>query len=154
MKKRSKYKPRPVLANPVAYVMESLTPLSARRSLLVDLKIKNHAAMTALTQGVANRNQMDVLIAMSNMIEALWRLGFGAEYEAIMKEGRQAVFDVCRRGLSIGRFVLRGPEMMALNLLMELHDAQMEVITLRDLERGIELVRKHAKPGHAQVIRV
>ena len=153
MRKRSKYKPRAVLANPIAYVLEGLTPVTQHDSYLVDLKIKNHGAMAALTRGQATRADMDVLIAMSNMIEALWTLGFGKEYEAIMCAGQAALIDVGRRGLTTNKFILRAGEMAALNDLMELHDAQMDVVTVGDIERGIAIIRKRERAGQVHRIK-
>jgi hypothetical protein len=152
MRKRSKYRPRAVLANPVAYVVESVTPVTRHESFLIDLKIKNHGAMAALTRGQATRADMDTLIAMSNMIEALWTLGVGKDYEAVMCVGQAALIEVGRRGANSGKFILRGPEMTALNDLMELHDAQMEVVTVGDIERGIAVVRKCERIGQVQRI--
>lgn len=152
MRKRSKYRPRAVLANPVAYVMESLTPVSIHDSYLVDLKIKNHGAMAALTSGQATRADIDMLIAMSNMIEALWSQGFGKEFEAVMCAGQAALIEVSRRGLVTNKFILRASEMNALNDLMELHDAQMEVVTVGDIERGIAIIRKRERTGQVHRI--
>lgn len=152
MRKRSKYRPRAVLANPVAYVVESFTPVTQHDGYLVDLKIKNHGAMAALTQGRATRAEIDMLIAMSNMIEALWTLGFGKEYEAVMCAGQAALIAVGRRGLTTGKFILRSSEMSALNEMMDLHDAQMEVITVGDIERGIALIRKRERAGQVHRI--
>jgi hypothetical protein len=150
VRKRSAYRPRAVLANPVAYVLEGITPVTRYDSYLVDLKIKNHAAMLAMTQGRAQRCDIEVLIAMSNMAEALVSLGFGKEYTDVMDTGRLALIDVGRRGLQAGKFILRAPEMTALNSLMELHDAQMEVITVKDVERGLALIKKRERSGQVE----
>lgn len=152
MRKRSKYKPRHVLANPVAYVMESITPVAKHDSYLLDLKIKNHGAMVSLTRGQATRADMDILIAMSNMIEALWTMGFGKHCEAVMCDGQAALIAVGRRGLDTGKFILRADEMAALNLMMDLHDAQMDVVTVGDIERAVDVVRKRERAG--QVFRI
>ena len=45
-----------------------------------------------------------------------------------------------KRGAETGRFILRAEEMTALNTLMELHDAQMDVITVKDMERAFKIV--------------
>lgn len=126
--------------NPIAYVMESMTPVAKHDTYLVDLKIRNHMAMTNLTQGRATRNDMDDLIAMGNVTEALSRLGFGKEHGDITQDGLNALHAVGKRGVESGRFILRSEEMSALNTLMELHDAQMDVITIKDMERGLKLV--------------
>lgn len=141
MRKRSAYRPKPRLVNPLAYVLESLQPVAMHDSFLMDLKIKNHAAMALLVRGQATRVDMDTLIAMSNITEALWRAGFGREYDEVMREGRAALLEVARRGSETNRFIVRAAEMNALNTLMELHDAQMDVITVKDMERAVQLVR-------------
>lgn len=142
MKKRSKYRPKGVLINPVAYVLESMKPVKYHDGFLIDLKIKNHGAMEALTKGRAQRSDMDLLINMGNTVEALYRLGFGEDYGDVIKQGLDALHDVGQRGVQTGRFILKAHEMSHLNLLMELHDAQMEVITVKDMERAGDLIAK------------
>ena len=140
MRKRSKYRPRDKLVNPVAYVIEGLTPVKEHDSYLMDLKIKNHGAMTALTQGQADRGQIDFLINMSNNAEALCIMGFKQEYVELIIEGSDALLEVGRRGANTGSFVLRAEEMNAINLLMQIHDEQMDLITVRQIEKAIEIV--------------
>jgi hypothetical protein len=142
MRKRSKYKPKHVLLNPVGFVVESLSPVRSHTSFMVDLKIKNHAALDSLTKGVATRTDIDTLIAMGNITEAFARMGFGSAYEEVVKEGLLALRAVGKRGAESGRFILKAAEMTALNEFMELHDAQMEVVTLRDMDEAIALVRE------------
>lgn len=142
MRKRSKYRPKPQLANPLGYVLESMVPVAKHSSYLVDLKIKNHSAMAALTQGLATRNDIDTLIASLNITEALYRLGFGREYAQVVRDGLNALRDVGRRGVESGKFILKSTEMNALNLVMELHDAQMDLITIKDMEKAMDIVRE------------
>ena len=142
MRKRSSYRPKPVLVNPLLYVLESFTPVRAHDSYLVDLKIRNHGAMSNLTKGLAGKEDVDALINMVNVVEALYRLGFGREYGDVVKDGLDALHDLGRRGVQTGRFVLKAQEMSHLNLIMELHDAQMDLVTIKDMERAIDLVNK------------
>lgn len=142
MKKRSKYRPKGKLINPVAYVLESLKPVRYHDGYLVDLKIKNHGSMEALTKGNAGRTEIDLLINMGNTTEALYRLGFGEDYGDVVEQGLDALHEVGKRGIETGRFILKAHEMSHLNLLMELHDAQMEVITVKDMERASDLIGK------------
>lgn len=144
-KRNKKYRPKKVLANPLGYVLESMTPVAKHDSFLLDLKIKNHLSMASLTQGKATRDDMDKLINMANVTEALYRLGFGADYKDVLQEGSSALLAIARRGAGDNRFILWGAEMKALNTLMELHDAQMEVITIRDMERAVALVENERK---------
>lgn len=142
MRKRSKYRPRGVLLNPLGYVLEGMTPVAKHDTYLVDLKIKNHLAMASLTKGLATRSDIDTLIATANITEALYRLGFGREYADVVKEGLDSLRDVGRRGITSGKFILKSAEMNALNLLMELHDAQMDLITIKDMEKAMNIVRE------------
>lgn len=163
MRKRSKYRPKGVIMNTIAYLMEGMTPVAKHDSYLIDLKIKNHGAMATLTKGEASRKEIDVLIAMANVCEALFRMGFGREYEDVVRLGSDALYAVGRRGAETGRFILRAEEMTALNTLMELHDAQMDVITINDMEQALKIVdaeyrakkmrpiveKKHERPASA-----
>ena len=141
MRKRSKYRPKPVLQNPLGYVIESMTPVTKHENFLLDLKIKNSESMVSLMQGRAIKADMDILIAMSNVTEALQQMGFGKDYQDVCVDGRFAILKIIERARQHGRFTPTGPEIQLLNLLMELHDAQMDVITVRDIEKALALVK-------------
>jgi len=137
-----------VFINPVAYVVESMTPVNQHSNFLVDLKIRNHMAMTNLTQGRATRSDMDELVVLGNVVEALLRMGFGTEYGGIAKDGLDSLRDAARKGVANGnRFILNAKEMNDLNALMELHDAQMDVITVKHMEQAMKLIDKEHRSG-------
>ena len=142
MRKRSKYRPRGVLINTLGYVLEGMTPIAKHDQYLVELKIKNHMAMSTLTKGLATRDDIDTLIATANITEALYRLGFGREYKDVVREGLDSLRSVGKRGVDTNKFVLKSAEMNALNLMMELHDAQMDLITIKDMEKAMNIVRE------------
>jgi hypothetical protein len=126
----------------LGYVLESITPVAKHEQYLVELKIKTHLAMSTLTKGLATRGDIDTLIATVNIVEALYRLGFGREYADVVKGGLDALRSVGKRGAESGRFILKSDEMNALNLAMELHDAQMDIITVKDMDKAIALVKE------------
>jgi hypothetical protein len=140
MRKRSKYRPKPVLQNPLGYVIESMTPVSQHESFLINVKIKTHMALMNMTQGKAVREDVDMLIEAVNVSEALYRMGFGTDYADVMRNGLDALHSVGVRGAKSGRFILRSQEMKALNDIIDLHDAQLEAITLKDMEKAYKLV--------------
>ncbi len=142
MKKRSKYRPRRVLLNTMAFVQESLTPVAKHDNYLLDLKIVNSMAMASLMKGTATKRDMDVLVAMSNIVEALYELGFGRQYQDVATEGRYAILSIVYRAVERLRFVPTGEDIKRLNTLMELHDAQMDAITIADMERAIALAKR------------
>tara|TARA_R110000822_G_scaffold57443_2_gene144406 strand:- start:446 stop:919 length:474 start_codon:yes stop_codon:yes gene_type:complete len=152
MKKRSKYRPKPVIINPMGYVMESMTPVAQHDSFMVGLKLANHMAMAALAQGNAVKADLTVLINALNVMESLWRLGFGNEYRVVVDAGLRALRSVGARGIESNKFVPVADEMTALNEAMELHDAQLEVITVRDMERAVRIVHDEVKYKRATPI--
>lgn len=137
MRKRSKYRPKGVRLDTMGYVKESLKPVAHHESYLLDLKIKNSEAMVALMRGSATKGDMDTLVAMSNIVEALYQLGFGTEYKDVGVNGREALLQIVHRAVEIKRFVPTAEQVKALQDLMELHDAQMGVITIKDMERAL-----------------
>ena len=153
MKKRKAYRPRPVLLNPMGYVLDGMSSVKRHSSHILDLQLKNNAALANLTKGVATRRDMDYLVAMVNMVEALYRLGFGLEYEDEVRAGLDALHAVGSRGAGSGKFILRASEMEAINTVMELHDAQMDVITINDLEKALKIVKDELVKKRARVIK-
>ena len=153
MKKRSKYRPKGVRLDNLTYVIQGLTPMAKHGDHLVTLKIKNHQALAALTQGRATLADVNVLIATLNIAEALYRMGFGREYKDVVAQGLLALRAVGGRGIATGRFILTGPEMNALNIVMELHDAQLDLCVVQDIEKAIDLVRREEVAGRMTPIK-
>ena len=152
MRKRSSYRPKGVRLNPMEYVIESLTPVAAHGSILIDLKLKNHAALATTTQGRADRKTIDVLIAALNMTETLYKKGFGEDYGQVVRDGMQALRSLGARGADTGKFIMKSEEMAALNEAMELHDAQLEVITVKDMEKALHHIYETIKHKRATPI--
>jgi hypothetical protein len=145
MRKKSKYKPRPVLQNVMGFVMERVATVTSHADYLTTLRIRNHGALAALTQGKATHADINTLIAAFNITEALYRRGFGTDYKLVVLHGQQALRVVGARGAESGRFILRAEEMTAINHVIELHDAQLDVITVLDMEQAvIDVRREHA----------
>ena len=141
MKKRSKYRPKGIRMDAINYVLSGIRPVIAH-SASTDLRIRNHAAMTALTQGQATRGDIDVLISVFNTTEALALVNpkLGADWTAEIRAGQDALYDVALRGKASQKFVLTGPEMAAMNLVMDVHEAQLAQATVVEIERANALV--------------
>ena len=142
MRKRSKYKPKHRLLDPLGYVVESSQPLAEQhQKYVIDLKIKNHAAMFALTQANATQADMNCLIIMVNIMDAFRILGVTG-VEAEIKTATGAIMDICARTPRAGKFIATGPEILALNTLMDYHDELFEHITVGQLEDAVKVVRR------------
>lgn len=147
-KPRKKYRQKSVLQNPIGYVLEGMTLVEqAASDKITMIKIKNHAAMVALVKGAAKKSDMGVIVTMSNVSEALLELGFGREYQNVCTEGEEAIYSIMLRAQKHGRFTPTGPEIQRLNALLELHESQLSVVTVKDLEDAYLLVKKRLATG-------
>ena len=153
MRKRSKYRPRQIFSDPVAWVINGFKPMSESGEA-VSLKIKNHLALSDITQGQGDKNKVDVLIAAMNMAEALHIVNpaLGKEYAPEIKAAQDAIYMMAKRGVAKGRFVFTGPEMQAMNTGMEVHDAQLDACTIGELEQAIKYVYEAIKHRRARAI--
>ena len=145
-KPRKKYRPKTNLLNPVAFVLESFMPVRAYSEYLTDLRIKNHGALAALVRGQATMYDMNTLMAMSNATMGLLYLGYGEGYEDVAEAGFDSLKSVVERGLPTSRFICKAQEINALNAFMELHDAQMDVITVQDMDRALAAAKAKKMP--------
>ena len=81
------------------------------------------------------------------------RLGIGDEYTEELREAQDALYAVSKRGVDRKyRFVLKAQELVAINLGMEIHDAQIEVTTIQMLEKAMDIVKAEIKNRKARVI--
>jgi len=151
VRKRSSYRPKPQLPNPVAWIINGFKPVT--QAGIVNVQIKNHNAIDALRKGVADREDIDTIIEALNIAEALQRLGIGDEYKDELRGAQDALYAVSRRGIDREyRFVLKAQELTAINLGMEIHDAQMEVTTVEQMEKAMGIVILEIKNRRARVI--
>ena len=154
MRKKSKYKPKGVRTDNMTWVMSSIKPFK-EISAGTDLRIKNHDAMDKLRRGVADKADMDVLIGAANMCEGYMRLRdeFGRDWSTEIRAGQDALLAVARRGLDSNKFICKAPELVAINLILEIHDAQLEQSTVQDMERALAIVEKDQRHGKARSVK-
>jgi hypothetical protein len=137
MRKRSKYKPKGVRLDNMTWVQAGLKKVD-EISAGTTLKIRNHDAMNNLRMGTATRRDIDALIDAMNITEALANRGVGEDWKPEIRAAQDAMLDLARRGVANNfRFIARGPELVALNLVMEIHDAQLETVTVKQLETAM-----------------
>lgn len=111
-------------------------------SQTVDIRIKNHDAIEQLRRGVANKDNIDVLISSFNMAEALAIKKIGADWMPEIIAAQTALFGIASRGGTAGRFVAYAHELTAVNLGMEIHDAQLDAATVKDIEDGLVIIAR------------
>jgi hypothetical protein len=150
MRKRSKYKPKGVRLDNMAWVQSGLRRVEDV-SASATIKIRNHDAMNTLRLGNATKAEIDIIIAALNIAEALARRGVGSDWLPELRTAQDALLTLARRGLT-SRFIVRADELTALNLAMEIHDAQLEAVTVKQLETAMEFVAETVRLKKARSI--
>lgn len=146
MKKRSKYKPKGVFPDPLGFAVNSARRLAeAFPEYVTELKIKNHASMLALTRGEATKADMNNLIQMYNVMDG-FRVTGVTGIEADLNEAGMALTAIAERGKYLGT----GPEIKALNTLIDYHDELFEHITTRQLHMAVNKVTATIRAGKAR----
>ena len=152
MRKRSKYKPKGVIMDTVGHVLGGFR-LVQHTGKAVTLKIKNHQALASMVAGTGSRDDIDILIAAMNVAEALAITAeLGTEYRSEITSAQDAIVTMSRRGLAKNRFLFTGPELTAMNLGMEIHDAQLDACTVGQLERALDFVAREIRARRAREI--
>ena len=138
---RKKYKPKGVRVDALNWVLSGIKAFNSV-PYSTTLRIRNHSAMETLRKGDATIADIDVLIGAFNMAEAYMRLRpeLGADWADEIRAGLDALHDVGKRGVANKRFVLKASELTAMNLVMEIHDAQLDNTTVIDMEKAMDIV--------------
>jgi hypothetical protein len=152
-RKKSKYKPKGVRLDATTWVINGFRNISETGDAVLHLKIKNHESLECLRKGEATRMDIDAIISAFNMAEALARMQIGDDYSAEIKAGQDALLEVAKRGVSRDdRFVLKASELTAINLVLEIHDAQLEITTIGELEKAMDIVTKEIRMRRARPV--
>lgn len=154
MKKRSKYRPKGLLSDPLGWVLSGMKPFTSA-PFSSGVRIKNHDAMDTLRRGDATVATIDVLISAFNMCEAyiMLRPELGQDWKEEIKAGLDALHAVGKRGVASGRFILKAEELNAMNLVMEIHDTQLQNTTVRDMELAMDIVDQEYRAKRMRAIK-
>lgn len=152
MRKRSSYRSKGVILNTMSHVLSGFAPVR-EHGKATTLKIKNHNALANMTQGTGSRDDIDILIAAMNVAEALAITAeLGTEYRTEITAAQDAIYSMGQRGLAKNRFLFTGPELTAMNLGMETHDAQLDACTVGQLEKALDFVARELRAKRARAI--
>jgi hypothetical protein len=147
MRKKSKYKPRPVRTDNLNWILAGMKKVGSLPTAGVALKLKNHEALDSILKGQGTREHVDVIINAVNMAEAMVRIrdDLGADWATEIREAQDAIYTMGRRGIEKGRFAFTGPEMNAVKLVMDVHDAQLDDCTVKELETSLQIVAEEIR---------
>lgn len=153
MKKRSKYRPRTVLTDPLSYVLSGMRAVRDLPGVYLNVQLKNRAALEQIRLGTATRADVDMLIGAFNITEALAMNGTGSDWMQEIKQGQDALLELSRRGVARGmQFIMKAQEWEALKVVMDLHEEQLAHCTVMDIERAHDAVQKVVAQGRARAV--
>jgi hypothetical protein len=76
----------------------------------------------------------------------------GADWVTEIKAAQDAIYTMGKRGVERGSFAFTGPEMTAVKLIMDLHDAQLDDCTVREMEQALFIVDEEIRMKKARAI--
>lgn len=144
MRKRSRYRPKLVVFDNMGLVKAKIDdenigklPLSTAEEELRKLRCANHGALTDVVQGKGTKASAVMLRNMLITAESIAQLGAGIDWLDELHQAQAAVDALVLRGIRTGRYVFTGVELNAANVAMELHELQLDSITLKQFEDAI-----------------
>lgn len=138
MRKRSSYRPRGVVLDTMQWVTSGFKTLPSIGDQNVILRLRNHSALESVMRGNATATDVNVLITAANMATALKHIGKGGDWSDEIRAGVDAVESLSQRA----RYVFTGPELSAVRLMMEIHDAQLDACTIAELEKALAIAKR------------
>ena len=152
--KKKKFVSKYPRINALDYVLSGMKRVGSLPTAGVELKLKNHEAMDELLKGEATKDHVDVLIACTNIAQAMIKIRptLGLDWKPEILEAEAALKTMAGRGLTKGRFVFTGPELVVFKRFMAIHDAQIDECTVQELEVAIKLVMETVRRGKATKI--
>ena len=153
MRKRSSYRPRVVLQNPLEFVLSGFKPVRDLPGVYIDVQLKNRTALEQIRKGNATKEDIDMLIGAFNITEALAIMGKGHDWLDEIRQGQDALLELSRRGVANGmRFIMTAKQWEALKLVMDLHEEQLAHATVNDIEKAHNHVLTVIRQGKARAI--
>lgn len=107
------------------------------------MRLVGHEAMDSLRRGEGTRDHLQSIIEASNIAETLARLhNLGTDWLPEIHEAQTCIHALAVRSAQMGRYTLKANELKALNLLLEIHDAQLDACSIQTLGKAVEYIRQ------------
>ena len=143
---KPKYSDQPIC--PMTLVLNKLIP-AREIDTINTAKIRCAAIMSEINAGRADRQQFNKIIDASNLVEMLCNMGFGDEHKEIAIRAREALMNIVERAHRIKRFGMNDDERSALNAMLQLHDAQLNVVNCGELKKAVDTVQRRLENGQS-----
>lgn len=131
--------------NPFAIqiALNNVSMVSEAGSANTLMRLVGHEAMDSLRRGEGTRGHLQSMVEVANVAETLARLhNLGNDWLPEINEAQSCIHALATRGVEIGRYTMKANELKALNLLLEIHDAQLDACSVQTLGKAIEYIRQ------------
>jgi len=146
-KPRKKYRPKGyTVKNPVDYVLSGFMKISQDDQ--VRLQCIAHDALKLLVSGTGTREHWQLVTDALNMAFALDEIVFQGEYLDDIHKAQMAHAACGNRFIRLGKFGYYGPELLAVNYALKVHDEQLPLITTENMEQALAAVKRELARGN------
>lgn len=131
--------------NPFAMhiALNNVSMVSEAGSANTLMRLVGHEAMDSLRRGEGTHEHLQSMVEAANVAETLAKLhGLGKDWLPEISEARSCLHALSERGAAIGRYTMKANELKALNLLLEIHDAQLDACSVQTLGKAVEYIRQ------------
>jgi hypothetical protein len=138
VRKKSKYKPKPVMLDNMQFVKSGMMPVTTAVDVVLSFSIANHDALSAISNGTGTPDNVKTLSHAFITSQSLADLGTGNDWMEELDAAQQALLQIATRFQKWSKVQCTPAELEALNLGMEIHDAQVEGCTVAQLEKAVK----------------
>tara|TARA_R110000868_G_scaffold236841_1_gene490888 strand:+ start:612 stop:1070 length:459 start_codon:yes stop_codon:yes gene_type:complete len=152
MRKQCKRKVRPLIYNPMEYVMDGVKPTSDR--VLNKLRMLELASLESMSKGMGTVADWSHLIDMVNLAEQFAKIGVGIEVMEHCQAAQAAMIDAARHYEQTKTMMLSDVGLHALREVYAYHDLQRQSVTRAEYEQVINRMANYIRSKGRDVVEV
>ena len=149
-KPRKRYKPKPVLANPLAFAIEGAIPIHGDH--LDEVHQREWDSWESLKSGKGTLKDWQTIVDCNNIAQTMAGMGIGKlEVMPVCHEVEQEMLEAAARFQRTKRMGLTGLGIQQIKDLLEYHHLQRTAVARRVYEEAIRLTVARIKNGHCTI---
>lgn len=147
MRKRSKYRPKPVLADPLAYVLESSGLIKDEHpAYLVKWQLNVNQAFGALLKGYASKHDLHVMSGAMNLCESIMKLKKMSD-DGTLKQAEQSLIALTDRANQGKGLTMKAAEIQSMRDIVQIHDELLGLVSVREFDQALAYAKREAQAG-------
>jgi hypothetical protein len=146
MRKKSNYRPRPIIRDTLHFVTTGFKPMTLDQQLAV--AVQQHDAMRSLTHGTGTKGDWEIICELMNTGIALDQTVYGGSHRLVIQLGMTAHAKCAKRYQTGGAFGYSGEELTAVNDAIEVHREQLRLSTMAEIGDALRVVDQAKRQGN------